>query len=107
MDATFFDATGGWAAGAVDVLRAGGIPVVECQFHAPATDPRYANLRAELWFSMAEWVKKGGWLPNEPELIGELTTPEYTYLNGKFQMEPKDTSRPGSAARRTWPMPWR
>jgi hypothetical protein len=89
-EATFMDATGGWAAGAVDVLRAGGIHVIECQFHAPASDPRYKNLRAEMWFQMAEWVKRGGALPDIPELVGELTTPEYSYCGGKFQLEPKD-----------------
>jgi hypothetical protein len=84
------DATGGWAAGAADVLKASGSPPVEVQFHAPAMDTRYRNRRAEMWFTMAEWVKKGGWLPNLPELIAELSTPTYTFLQGKLQLEPKE-----------------
>lgn len=85
-----FDATGGWAAGAVDVLRASGYYPVSLQFHAPADDARFANRRAEMWWRMAEWVKGGGALPSIPELVGELTAPTYTFVNGKFQLEPKD-----------------
>lgn len=39
---------------------------------------------------MAEWVKRGAALPPIPELVGELVTPTYTFLNGKFLLEPKD-----------------
>jgi hypothetical protein len=35
-------------------------------------------------------VKGGGGLPNIPELIGELTTPTYTFVGGKFLIEPKE-----------------
>lgn len=90
--ATIMDATGGWAAGASDVLRASdpSHPPVNVQFHAAGLDQRYKNRRAEMWFQMAEWVKAGGWLPNIPELIGELSTPTYTFMQGKFQLEPKE-----------------
>jgi phage terminase large subunit len=90
--ATVMDATGGWAAGASDVLRASdaNTPPINVQFHAPGLDQRYRNRRAEMWFTMAEWVKAGGWLPNVPELIAELATPTYTFLGGKFQIEAKD-----------------
>jgi phage terminase large subunit len=89
---TVMDATGGWAAGARDVLLAAdpNYPPVSVQFHTSGLDARYTNRRAEMWFQAAEWVKAGGWLPNIPELIGELSTPTYTYVNGKFQIEPKD-----------------
>jgi phage terminase large subunit len=86
------DATGGWAAGTSDVLRATGIghAPVNVQFHAQGLDQRYKNRRAEMWFQLAEWVKAGGQLPNLAELIGELSTPTYTFVNGKFQLEPKE-----------------
>lgn len=86
------DATGGWAAGASDVLRAmnANQAPINVQFHAQGFDRRYKNRRAEMWFEMAEWVKAGGWLPNIPELIAELSTPTYTFVNGMFQLEPKD-----------------
>lgn len=85
-----FDATGGWAAGAVDVMRANGLSPIDVQFHAPAIDPRYANRRAEIWFAMAKWVQEGGALPPLPEIVGELTTPTYIFHKGKFQLEDKD-----------------
>lgn len=86
------DATGGWGAGTRDVLVTAGVPVVEVQFAAPSTDNRYANRRAEIWFAMAQWVKKGGALPPVPEMVAELTTPTYTFSGvgeGKFLVEPK------------------
>lgn len=89
---TIMDATGGWAAGAADVLRAGdpAHPPISVQFHLPSYDQRYRNRRAELWFTLAEWVKSGGWLPQVPELVAELSQPTYTFVNGKFQMEAKE-----------------
>ena len=33
---------------------------------------------------------KYGALPNLPELVAELTTPTYTFVNGVFQLEEKD-----------------
>lgn len=87
---TIMDATGGWAAGASDVLQATGERPVNVQFHAPAAGDKYKNRRAEMWFAMAEWVKSGGQLPNVPELTAELTTPTYTFVNGRFLIEPKE-----------------
>ena len=86
----FFDATGGWAAGAVDVLRSNGFSPINVQFASPAMDPRYANRRAEMWLKMAEWIRAGGALPNVPEMVAELTAPTYTFQKGKFLLEDKD-----------------
>jgi hypothetical protein len=85
-----FDATGGWAAGAVDILRAQGLGPIDVQFAAPAIDPRYANRRAEIWFALAAWVQSGGALPPLPELVAELTSPTYVFHKGKFLLEDKD-----------------
>jgi hypothetical protein len=85
-----FDDTVGWAHGAIDHMVAAGYSPVPIAFHSPALNPRYKNRRAEMWFRMAEWVKRGGALPNVPELVGELTVPQYCFLDGKFQIEPKD-----------------
>lgn len=85
-----FDATGGWAAGAVDVMRSNGVSPIDVQFAAPALDARYYNRRAEIWFAMAEWIKAGGALPNLPEIVPELTSPTYTFKSGRFLLEDKD-----------------
>lgn len=86
----FFDDTVGWAHGAVDVMRAAGHSPYAIGFDKPAGDPRYANMRAEMWMRMADWIKAGGCLPNMGELVTELTSPTYFFSNGKFQLESKD-----------------
>jgi len=90
-EAEMIDATGGWAAGATDILRSMGESPLDIQFAAPGHDSRYHNRRAEMWFAMANWVKTGGALPPVPELVAELSTPTYTFQkNGKFLLEDKD-----------------
>lgn len=84
------DDTGHWGHGVIDNLFAAGYSPLGIQFHAPALNPRYKNRRAEMWLEMAEWVKRGGCLPKMPELVGELTSPTYTFVGGKFQLEDKD-----------------
>lgn len=84
------DDTGHWGHGVIDNLIAAGMTPLGIQFHAPALDARYKNRRAEMWLTMAEWVKRGGCIPNIPDLVGELTVPTYTFVNGKFQLEEKD-----------------
>jgi hypothetical protein len=85
-----FDDTVGWAHGSIDVMRAAGHSPVPIAFDRPSADPRYFNMRAQMWMLMADWIKAGGSLPNTPELVGELTSPTYTFQNGKFLIEPKD-----------------
>ena len=90
IEEAYFDDTVGWAHGAVDVLRAAGRPVYAVQFDKPSGNPRYTNMRAQMWMEMAEWVKAGGCLPKIPELVSELTAPTYFFSSGKFQIEAKD-----------------
>jgi len=86
----FLDSTGGWAAGTRDILMTAGVTPFDVFYSAPAPDPSYANVRAYIWMKGAEWVKRGGALPSVPDLVGEMITPQYTFVNGKFQIEPKD-----------------
>lgn len=86
----FIDDTGHWGHGVIDNLIAAGYSPLGIQFHGPANDPRYKNRRAEMWLLMADWVKRGGCLPKIPELVGELTTPTYTFSQGKLMLEDKD-----------------
>lgn len=89
-EAEFIDGTGGFGSGVVDSLLQAGSSPHEIHFSGKPTDPAYLNKRAEMWFNMAEWIRRGGILPNLPELARELTAPQYTFVNGKFQLEPKD-----------------
>lgn len=85
-----FDDTVGWAHGAIDVMRSSGHGPRGVMFHGKAIDPRYKNRRAEMWIEMVNWIRRGGCLPNIPELVAELTTPTYCYKEGVFWLEAKD-----------------
>jgi hypothetical protein len=56
----------------------------------------YFNRRAEMWGLMKEWLE-GGAIPNDPELISDLTNVEYGYrlLEGRdaIQLERKEDMR--------------
>lgn len=84
------DDTGGFGSGVVDSLLQAGHHAVAVNFSGKAADSKYLNARAEMWFRMAEWVKRGGQLPPMPQFSRQFTTPTYTFVNGKFQLEPKE-----------------
>ena len=51
---------------------------------------RYINKRAEMWFNFAEWLKTGC-IPNDPDLLADLTTPKYTFnTRGRYQVQSKE-----------------
>ena len=84
------DGSGGYGAGVVDALLQAGHAPQEIQFGGKAINPRYYNKRSEMWFEMAEWVKRGGVLPSVAQLAKELTAPTYTFQGGKLRLEEKD-----------------
>lgn len=86
----FVDGTGGFGSGVIDSLLLAHVPAHEIHFSGKAIDNRYFNKRAEMWFNMAEWVKRGGALPPSTDLVKELTTVTYTLQNGKLRIEEKD-----------------
>lgn len=90
-DVEFVDNTGGWGSGVVSHAKMAGREVIPVGF-AEAADEKelYHNKRAEMWWRMAEWVKKEGALPRVSELMQELTAPTYTLRNGRLLLEPKD-----------------
>jgi hypothetical protein len=88
-DAVFIDAGAG--SGVIDRLRQLGHDVFEVNFGGKASDVRYVNKRAEMWFLLAEWVKSGGAIPNDNTLKLELATPTYKYdAANRIQLESKD-----------------
>ncbi len=88
-DACFIDDTGGWGAGVIDNLLLAGFSPIPVNFAGKAIDPRYYNKRAEIAFAAADWVKRGGALPNRPALVREATAALFTFHGGKFQIEEK------------------
>ncbi len=51
---------------------------------------RYYNKRAEMYFEACDWIKRGGALPNSPELLAALTQTTYTFKGDRFLLEDKD-----------------
>lgn len=51
--------------------------------------PRYANVRAEVWAVMAEWIKTGVVPDGDGKLEGELVDVQY-FLNDKQQLQLED-----------------
>jgi len=86
----FIDGTGGFGSGVVDSLIQSGLAPQEIHFSGKATDQAYFNKRAEMWFRMSNWIKRGGCIPENSELVRELTAPTYSFKDGKFLLEPKE-----------------
>jgi hypothetical protein len=84
------DDTGHWGHGVIDNLATANFPVIGINYAGKAIDPRYKNRRAEMWMKGAEAIKHGAALPPLPDMIGELTEPTYTFVNGVFVLEEKD-----------------
>lgn len=89
-EAVFVDASGGWGWGLIDAHRQIGRDPIPVEFAGRSSSDRYVNKRTEMWFEMAQWVKQGGCLPNVPELVGELTTPTYTFKGDRMILEAKE-----------------
>lgn len=90
-DAGFIDATGGFGAGWIDQLGVRGYSATGVQFAAKAHKPeRYHNKRAEMYFDLVEWIKKGGALPESDELVKSLTNTTYSHKNDRLLLEPKE-----------------
>lgn len=86
----FVDDTGGYGGSVCDSFIQASVPHMAVNFASAALDSRYFNKRSEMWFLMANWIKRGGCLPDTQNLRKELTTPTYTFHNGKFRLEEKD-----------------
>ena len=89
VDACFIDNTGGFGASWADQLEVLNRHPIRIHFNESAHDRRYANRRSEMYFLAAEWVKKGGCLPRDPEILQELTQTTYTFKGDALLLEPK------------------
>lgn len=89
-DAVFID-DGGVGGGVTDRLRELGFKPIAVQFQAQARDAaNYANIRAQMWFEMAEWLKIAS-IPEDPRLRDDLISPEYAFDGqGRRILESKD-----------------
>jgi hypothetical protein len=85
----------GIGAGVVDTLRAMGFDVRDVQAAGRARDDRkHANVRAELWGGMRDWITAEGLLADDDELAEDLTAPDFLFdTKGRIQIEKKDAIR--------------
>ncbi|HEX6215301.1 MAG TPA: hypothetical protein VFZ38_10805 [Vicinamibacterales bacterium] len=89
-DGCFVDDTGGFGASWIDQLRVLNRTPIGIHFAASADNERYANKRAEMHFEFAEWIKRGGAIPDDDELAEELTAITYTFKGDKLILADKD-----------------
>ena len=84
------DGTGGWGAGAIDLLRAdveflkefSEVKIIEVQFGASASNPKaYANLVTEMYSEAAETLKAVRVEDAPRELEADLCEREWTHVN--------------------------
>jgi phage terminase large subunit len=89
-DAIFIDMVG-LGAGVYDRLRElGHHHVIGVDSGMKALRKGYINRRAEMWVACRDWLKNGA-IPNDPDLIAELTSPTYKFdSTGKMKIESKD-----------------
>ncbi|OIR02610.1 terminase-like family protein [mine drainage metagenome] len=88
----------GIGAGVVDRLKEQGLPVnginvaESASISSDKEGRSYSRLRDELWFLGREWLEaRDCKLPDDDDLIAELTTPKYQVLsNGTIKVESKD-----------------
>lgn len=60
----------------------------------PDGEEKYARLRDQLWFSLRDWLREGGELPDDGKLEAELLAPEYAFdSRGRYVVESKDETK--------------
>ncbi len=89
-DGVFIDNTGGFGASWIDNLIRLGKSPIGIHFSQTASDPQYFNKRAEMIFNCVEWIKRGGAIPDIPELTNALTATTYSFKNNQLIVEPKE-----------------
>jgi len=88
-DAVFIDH--GWGTGIVSAGKTLGRGWRLVNFASASADPGCLNKRAEMWKLARDWLKAGGAIPPDQQLVDELTAPETKpRLDGKLQLESKD-----------------
>jgi hypothetical protein len=92
-DAIFIDG-GGVGGGVVDRCRQLGLDVIEVNFGAKATQSMYANMRAQCWGNMRTAIKDGIRLPDDEDLVTDLTGLEYGFnMRNQVLLEKKEDAK--------------
>lgn len=90
VSAIFIDATGGFGSGWIDKLLELGQSPIGVEFASGAHNKgRYFNKRTEMYFDAVQWIKRGGALPDCPELLSDLTQVTYSFKGDRLLLEEK------------------
>ncbi len=91
-DGVLIDANG-IGVGVCDRLDQLGYENIRVQSGGAAQDSRrFANKRTEMWWRLAEWIRAGGAIPQDPQLIGQLTAPRMLRdKSNRMLLEPKES----------------
>ncbi len=89
------DTSGGHGGGVADLLRSEHdkeVEVVDVNSSERSDDEeKYVNIRTQLHFAVAEWLRDGGELPDDPRLEAECLSPTYSYdARARMKVESKD-----------------
>lgn len=84
----------GIGSGVADMLRRDfGDMVVDVNSAIRVDDGQNYNLRARMWRDMREWLKAGASIPNDNDLVTDLTALQYSYRGGVLLIESKDDAK--------------
>lgn len=87
----------GVGASAFDQLRATApawIDINAVNVASSPTNDLYSNLRAQIVFSLRDWLQEGGAIPNDPVLEAELVSPVYEFdSRGRYKLLPKEKEK--------------
>ena len=90
----FLDGTGGWASAIEQNLLEAGHNIYPVHFNQkPRNTKGFGNIRAENYWEFAKWIRKGGALPYDEELMHELCAHSYSThpTRGVTMLEPKES----------------
>lgn len=84
----------GIGSGVADILRRDfGDMVVDVNSALRLSDGQNYNLRAKMWRDMREWLKAGASIPNDNELVTDLTALQYSFKGGDLLLESKQDAK--------------
>jgi phage terminase large subunit len=95
-DSIQVDASGGYGAGVIALLRHEGYNVTGVEGSGKPIDAQFYNKRAECFWKLAQNLKEGASIPKDPlvePLVFELSSIRYGYKGDKLLIEPKEEIR--------------